>query len=482
MIEKGVEKGRSFLIRGEGSLVIGRGPTAQLRLNDQMVSREHCRLSFKGDAITLEDCGSMNGTLVNGQRVEGTATLKVGDTFQVGENQMSLLSEAEQQDRGGLIGSILGGYRLMQRVGQGGAGTVYRAEQLSLKRGVALKVLAENLTTDPEFVKMFLKEARSAAQLNSPYIVQVHDVGNEGGMYFFSMEFMEGGSLVDRLVRDGAMDAERLLPIVRDAARGLAYIEKQGIVHRDIKPDNLMFTAEGTCKLGDLGIARSRSELVGRTGGGVFGSPHYVSPEQVTGKPVDARSDLYSLGMAAYRALSGHTPFTGKSVKDLFLKQVKEMPVPIQEAAARVPRGLSQMIEKMIQKDPAERFQTCDELLVLVESLLKTKGHARRGGVRGLRRRLPLRFPGSQPAARAPAAGPAAANAPPHGRLRGLPRPPSAAPRSGPGVPANVTTRMKTTQVRLPEERVKEQGPGATGVKNPPTRGKFPAPRRLPRS
>ncbi len=376
-------------IPAHGKLVFGRDDRADITVTDHLCSRRHFEVIVSGEAFTLKDLNSSNGTHVNDQRVAEPTPLRHGDCILAGETQATFLLDANQGARG-LVGKTVGGYRILERIGRGGMGTVYKANQTSLNRTVALKILSPKIAEDPAFVARFHKEAQAAGRLNHPNIVQVYDVGSEGGLHFYSMEYIENGSVQDLATRDGALDPDLALAICIDAARGLEYAEKRGLVHRDIKPDNLMVNAEGVVKIADLGLARDAGHTARDSDHhagehhdddeGIFGTPHFIAPEQALGKNVDTRSDIYALGATAYRLVTGGTPFRGDTVREIIRKQIDEAPTPVREKNKEVPAALATVIERMMRKDPDERPSSARELvaeLERVEAGLEGSGNRR---------------------------------------------------------------------------------------------------------
>jgi hypothetical protein len=278
-----------------------------------------------------------------------------------------------------LVGKTLGGYHVLRKIGQGGMGSVYVAEQVSLKREVALKVLSEKFVADSAFVDQFLNEARAAGQLNHPNVVQVYDVGKEQGRYFFSMEFVPGGAIEDRI--KGAKSAEwsEALNWFLDATNALIFARKRGILHRDVKPDNLMLAEDGSAKLCDLGLAK-KSESADLLAQGIIGTPHYLSPETIRRKnDIDHRTDLYSLGCTFYRILAGENPYPAKTVKDILLGHLNK-PVPrVTDRKADVPKDLSDAVYKLMQKEPADRFENADDLYTALDKIRIQHGLAAHG-------------------------------------------------------------------------------------------------------
>ena len=260
-------------------------------------------------------------------------------------------------------GTRFGDYEILAELGAGGMGRVYRAKDLTLERTVALKTLAPQFGSDTGFVQRFLKEARAAARLNHPNIVQIYDFGQEGDTYYLAMEYVDGHSLGAYLKRGHFTERDAIL-VVRHACRALAVAHAEGLVHRDIKPDNLMLTGRGEVKLVDLGIAKrvDEDQSLTQTGQAV-GTPHYISPEQIRGlRDIDARADIYSLGATLYHLVTGHTPFRGTSgalVMSMHLAQ------PLADPRTYIPdlsEGLCRVIRKMMAKDRAERYPDADSL------------------------------------------------------------------------------------------------------------------------
>lgn len=362
LVEKGPDRGKSVTITVGGQIVAGRDKEASLQLSDSMASRRHFLIASKGSIFGLKDLNSANGTLVNGRKADGAHKLQYGDSIQVGETLISWLADETGDKHGGLIGQQIGGYRIEERLGRGAMGTVYKATQLSLGRTVALKVLAQDLVKDEKFCEMFVKEARAAGSLNHPNIIQVYDVGDENEQYFFSMEYASKGSVLEELSNVKAIAMPRAVKIIKDACSALDYAERKGLVHRDIKPDNLMVTEDDSVKLGDLGLAMSTQELQAEQDG-VFGTPHYIAPEQAMGKPIDHRADIYALGATFYRMLTGKTLFTGATVKEILKKQVREAHKPITDHIPDCPAAIAKIIDRMLVKNPAERYQHASEVM-----------------------------------------------------------------------------------------------------------------------
>jgi eukaryotic-like serine/threonine-protein kinase len=382
IIEKGPERGRSLELPKGGQLVFGRDQACDIVTADPACSRRHFSVTDEGGTCILRDAGSTHGTYINGWRVH-ESKLEDGDNISAGESVMSFATEGSGR---GLVGKVVAGYQVMDRVGRGGMGTVYKAKQIALDRIVALKVLSGKYSNNKTFINRFFKEAQAAARLNHPNIVQVYDVREEQGLYLLSIEMMDRGTVQDLANEQGQLPIARVLDIARDAAQGLVYAEKKGIVHGDIKPDNLMINSDGHIKISDLGLARHVDDAHDRErDGGIFGTPHFVSPEQAQGKPTDTRSDIYSLGATLYRLIAGRTPHTGETVGEIIRKQIQVEPEPLRTLRSDCPQDLADLVAVMMDKDPAERFENAPQLLEALHALGKTgQLHAAGRGRRGL--------------------------------------------------------------------------------------------------
>ncbi len=260
-------------------------------------------------------------------------------------------------------GQRIGGYEIMGKLGEGGLGVVYKARQLSMGRIVALKVLHERWVTDDEFRKRFLVEARLVGRLSHPNLIQVIDVGRYKSTLYFSMEFVDGEPVDATLDREGRMDLQSTVSIAIQVASALEYLHQRRIVHRDVKPGNIMVTKGGIAKLGDFGFVKSSLESVLSTEGEVLGTPDYISPEAAKGeKNLDFRSDLYSLGTTLYHMLSGNPPFGG-SVSDVMDQHIKNEPKPISSLVKELPDKMVDVVDRLMKKKPADRYQNFSELL-----------------------------------------------------------------------------------------------------------------------
>jgi serine/threonine protein kinase len=260
-------------------------------------------------------------------------------------------------------------YSVRRRLGGGGMASVYLAENAHLRKPVVLKVLHSHLAKDAEMMERFRREARAASELVHPHIVPIIDGGDSGGVVFTVMPYMTGGSLADRIAR-GAQPPVEVASAVAQAASALDYAHRRGIVHRDVKPDNVLFDEDGHALLTDFGIAETRSQGRLTASGRAMGTPHYMSPEQAMGKLVDGRSDVYACGVVMYEALVGQPPFDGPDGFAVGYKQVHEAPVPVIQVNSQVPSEMNEIVMKCLEKSPAERYARCNDLAdALVEFL-----------------------------------------------------------------------------------------------------------------
>ncbi len=272
------------------------------------------------------------------------------------------------------IRALLGDrYAIERELGRGGMGAVYLARDLRLDRLVALKVLPPEFATDNALRERFLRETRTAASFSHPNIVPVHAVEERDGVLAFAMGFVEGESLADRVRRAGTLDVRGILRLLQDIGYALAYAHGRGVVHRDIKPDNIMLErATGRAQLMDFGIARSIGAPVAATQGltrvgEVVGTPEYMSPEQASGDVVDGRSDLYSLGLVAHFALTGRPAITGDSTQQILAKQLTESPPPAESLRPDLPRPLAVAIDRCVAKEPSQRFASAEALIEAID-------------------------------------------------------------------------------------------------------------------
>jgi len=252
--------------------------------------------------------------------------------------------------------ALAGRYSLERELGRGGMGVVYLAREVRLDRSVAIKLLPPSKTADPKLRERFLREARTAAKLSHPNIIPIHAVEEIGEFVFFAMAFVDGETLTERVRQRGPMPPSEGARVVRDVAWALAYAHGQGVIHRDVKPDNILLEqGTGRVLVADFGIAGVVAGAGGLVAGEIIGTPEFMSPEQALGESVDGRSDLYSLGVVGYFVFSGTLPFEAEKATEVLAKQVTERAPPLATASPGVPRRLAQAIDRCLAKDPADR-------------------------------------------------------------------------------------------------------------------------------
>jgi serine/threonine-protein kinase len=260
----------------------------------------------------------------------------------------------------------IAGYKLEKKLGAGSMGTVYKARQLSLDREVAIKILSPHLARKADYVERFLREARAVARLNHPNVISGIDAGESEGVRYFVMEYASGLTIGELLKRGGAMDEGRTRRIAKQIARALEHAHQAGLVHRDVKPDNILITKDGVAKLCDLGLAKDRPE-----GGRSLGTPAYIAPEQAEGVvDVDIRADLYSFGCTLFHMLAGRVPFEG-SAKVAMVKHLTEAPPSLKELDPSLSDGIVAVVERLMAKDPDDRYPTPRDLSTALEALEK---------------------------------------------------------------------------------------------------------------
>lgn len=378
----------------EGAAVtLGRSSSCTVRILDERVSRQHCRIEWQDGTLVVTDLQSSHGVIHLGNRVE-RLELAAGTGFDIGQTHVAVDAvedvapaatvpepEAElhvaARDESELapeskaatdarLGTEIGGCRIVSLLGAGGFGTVYRAQQLRTGRDVALKVLRRTTEAghDPKRVEAFLREAHTAAALVDPRFVQVHEVGEDRGEYYLVMELVAGGTLARRLKSAGRMSWQELLPVLRDVAGALQAAHAQGIVHRDVKPANILLTGDGRAKLADLGLADEQGRV---------GTVAFMAPEQLRNEPVDARADLYALGCTVYAALAGRVPFGGTK-RDMARGHLREVPPLLEELGVQVPLPVEELVvDGLMARDRADRIASAAELLRRLDALEKPR-------------------------------------------------------------------------------------------------------------
>lgn len=257
-------------------------------------------------------------------------------------------------------------YEVLQELGRGGMAVVYRARDLTLGRDVAIKVLPFSIALDSAVVERFQREARTAAQLEHPHIVPIYRVGRAGQVIYFVMQLLRGQSLGDRLLEHGKLKPKELRRLLLEVGGALGYAARHGVVHRDVKPDNIMVDSDGRSVVTDFGIARSASESRLTATGMSVGTPRYMSPEQARAKPMDGRSDLYSLGVVGYESLVGRPPFDGEDPFAILMAHINTPP-PTPPLKAAEEREIYAVVERMLAKLPEDRYQSAEEMIAALE-------------------------------------------------------------------------------------------------------------------
>jgi serine/threonine protein kinase len=415
------EKKVRFELTPDELVTVGRSSSCRIQLADASVSREHCVVIYTNGKICINDLQSTHGISQDGERVSRVELLP-GDECRLGnalarfeleagahqpkprqaitappaaprpaaaptpderrpadavrrdrpeqpEIDAQQAEEPAVDERAPTMASIgdepartIAGYRVFEKIGEGGFGTVYRAEQTQLGRQVALKILKKGDDAEhQQRIDAFLREARIAAQLSDPRLVQVYDVGESDGEHFLSMELVEGGSLARRIKREGPLDWQQSLRLLRDLTHALKAAHDAGLVHRDVKPGNVLLTEKGQAKLTDLGLAAGDAHA---------GTIAFMAPEQLRREAVDGRADIYALGCTIYAALAGAPPFGGDR-KEMARAQVRQSPPSLLDQGVQVPYQLHQLIlQSMLAKDPADRPQDAEALLRRIDRLI----------------------------------------------------------------------------------------------------------------
>jgi serine/threonine protein kinase len=264
------------------------------------------------------------------------------------------------------------GYKILGKLGAGAMAIVYKAQQLSLNRTVAIKVLPKRFSGNPEYVERFFKEGRAAGKLNHNNIVQAFDVGEAGGYYYFVMEYVEGKTIHDDLMAGKIFKEDEALDIVIQVAHALQHAHSCGLIHRDVKPKNIMINTAGVVKLADMGLARETTDIEAAQteAGKAYGTPYYISPEQIRGKiDIDGRADIYGLGATLYHMVTGRVPYMADDPADVMRKHLKDELIPPDHINKKLSAGISEVIEVMMAKRKEDRYNNVEELLTDLEAV-----------------------------------------------------------------------------------------------------------------
>jgi eukaryotic-like serine/threonine-protein kinase len=261
------------------------------------------------------------------------------------------------------MGQLLNGrYELEQKVGDGGMAVVYQGRDRVLGRVVAVKVLRDQYVADAGFLSRFRREAQAAASMSHPNIVNIYDVGQDGNLHYIVMEYVPGYSLKELIRAEGPLGPRQVVPLGQQICAALYYAHQRGLIHRDIKPQNILVTPDGLVKVADFGIAKGLHDASLTATGVAMGTVHYAAPEQVEGKEATPASDIYAAGVVLYEMLTGRLPFEGETPVSIALKHLNEMPLRLRAYNPQVPAGLETVVLTALSKTPEERFPTADAL------------------------------------------------------------------------------------------------------------------------
>lgn len=300
------------------------------------------------------------------------ASASSSPAFARGKSSVLSNSTSPEKPSEEIIGEVIGGCQILRKIGQGGMGSVYLGEHLGLKNKVAVKLLPPN-AVNPEMVNRFYQEARSIARIDHPNVVRVQDVGEKSGRYYLVMQFIDGHTLESEIQQKGSIHWIRATKIIRAIAQGLEAAHEEKIVHCDVKPENIMIPIKGQAKITDFGLAQDLHGPSISNLGKVIGTSYFMSPEQCNGIEVDLRTDIYSLGVSFYYAITGQKPFVGFSLTEIMMKHLHDAPKPPSEKVPDLPLALEQIILKMLAKDPSKRYVSMPDLIKALSSILVKK-------------------------------------------------------------------------------------------------------------
>ena len=349
-------------------VTIGRKADNDLVVDNLAVSNHHARIARLDDGFVIQDTGSTNGIFLNGEKVAQHA-LKYGDQIMIGkhfvvfEDDVAAVVAPSQAVEGG-GGPRFGRYEVVKELGSGAMGTVYLGKDTVGHRTVAVKTLKPAGVDAQELADMkerFFREAESAKQLTHPAIVKVYDAGEENGTAYFSMELLDGVTLKEFCAKRGMIAVKRAVEIAAFAAEALAYAHGKNVVHRDVKPENIMILSNGDLKLTDFGVAKLLDASQTQSGV-VLGTPNYMSPEQLIGAKVDGRSDIFSLGVVLYELLTGVKPFPARNIAEMLRLHEAHTPPAPSTLRADVPPSVDAIVLRALQRDLAKRYQQGDQM------------------------------------------------------------------------------------------------------------------------
>jgi len=318
----------------------------------ELVRAEHKELVDKGKRLSLAELLITHGYITHSQHKRLNLAME----------EDSMYRPAQQ----------IPGFQVLSKVGQGAMAVVFKAKQLSLDRVVAIKVLPKRLSESREFVDRFYREGKAAARLNHANIVQAYDVGESGGYHYFVMEFIDGKTVYDLLSEGKPMREKDAVQMLIQCAKALHHAHEQGLIHRDVKPKNLMLTRGNDVKLADMGLAREVDDFATATAeaGRAYGTPYYISPEQIRGEiNIDARADIYGLGATFYHMVTGRVPFDGTTPSAVMHKHLKEPLIPPDHLNPSLTAGVGEIIEVMLAKDRTDRYPTMTEVIADLEAV-----------------------------------------------------------------------------------------------------------------
>jgi hypothetical protein len=430
-VVKGPVEGETFPVSDSGKTLVGRARVCDVSIVDFKLSRIHCEIEHVGSSFLVRDMGSRNGTYLNEEKLEGDRELKEGDIIRIGDTHMCFVTTENHEvleplaDRENVVqgtgqttfvrshetcsrcgaiipgkdiearkarkvrdklvcahcidpylGKTIHGYKLLANLGTGAMGSVYQVREEDTGREFALKVLSSHLTSNEEAVSRFLREAVSGGALDHPNIVKIYESGVDvdANLYFLVMEFVDGESLKEAVERKGIFGFKKAMTMALQIGRALEAAFEKGIVHRDIKPQNILFSRSGYAKLVDLGTSKSLetsglSASITRSGVGM-GTVAYMPPEQIAdAKHADLRSDIYALGASLYYVMTGNRPFQEKT-PSLYFEAIREKPITWAEDT-EIPEQVRKVVEKMMAKAPEDRYQTPTELTADLEDILQ---------------------------------------------------------------------------------------------------------------